>query len=85
MEVASVESVESVETVETVRMLDMVVLVCGGDAPELGPRWRVHFIFRQQTRPRHVNHRTLNFPPNAADLNASRHRVFRDLNRNYTN
>jgi hypothetical protein len=62
MEVASVESVESVETVETVRMLDMVVLVCGGDAPELGPRWRVHFIFRQQTRPRHVNRRTLNLP-----------------------
>jgi hypothetical protein len=89
MEVASVESVESVETVETVetvRMLDMVVLVCGGDAPELWPRWRVHFIFRQQTRPRHVNRRTLNLPRrNAADLNVSRHRVFRDLNYNFTN
>jgi len=70
--VESVESVETVETVETVRMLDMVVLVCGGDAPELGPRWRVHFIFRQQTRPRHVNRGTLNLPAETPPISTFR-------------
>ena len=33
----------SVESVVPVKMLDMVVVVCGGDAPELGPRLAISF------------------------------------------